>query len=190
LKRLCEICAVECVSQPVRAFVNKTCGQLALLGLQVAWTVQSQDALSKARGNKQIMVETNRLQLSVLQDLSSWCLEDLGSRMNRIKIETLITIQVHQRDVFADLTTQFKQRKINDANDFEWLKQTRFMWQNNATDEHGPGACVIAICDVEYKYNNEYLGCKERLVVTPLTDRCYITLSQAMGMCLGGAPAG
>ena len=190
LKRLCEVASIECVSQPIRQFVDKSSGQFALLGLQVSWTLSCNEALSKAKSNKQIMVETNKLQLNVLQDLSAWCLEDLGSRMNRIKIETLVTIQVHQRDVFADLTRLFKERKLSDANDFEWLKQCRFTWVNHSSDRHGPGACVIAICDVEYKYNNEYLGCKERLVVTPLTDRCFIALSQAMGMCLGGAPAG
>ena len=44
--------------------------------------------------NKQIMSDTNKMQLTILQDLSSWCLEDLQSRMNRIKVETLVTIQV------------------------------------------------------------------------------------------------
>ena len=190
MKRLTETACIECIAQPLKQFVNKSCGQLALLGLQVSWTVQCQEALSKARANKQIMMETNRNQKAVLDDLSSWCLEDLGSRMNRIKIETLVTIQVHQRDVFADLTKLFKERKLSDHNDFEWLKQCRFSWNPQSSDRHGLGACVIQICDVEYKYNNEYLGCKERLVVTPLTDRCFITLSQAMGMCLGGAPAG
>jgi len=40
------------------------------------------------------MSETNRAQLGVLQEMSSWCLQDLGTKMNRTKIETLVTIQV------------------------------------------------------------------------------------------------
>lgn len=35
LKRLCENAAIECVSLPLRQFVNQSCGQFALLGLQV-----------------------------------------------------------------------------------------------------------------------------------------------------------
>ena len=51
-------------------------------------------------------------------------------------------------------------------------QQARFYWRPNSTDDvNDDGACVIAITDVDFNYQFEYLGSKERLVVTPLTDR-------------------
>jgi dynein heavy chain len=191
MKGLCRQAAVECNSTSLRDFILKNCGQFALLGIQFVWTAESQEALQKCRTTKGVMQTTIKRQNSTLSELSSLCLTDLGSIINRRKVEMLITVQLHQRDCFASLCKLHKEKKMIDPTDFEWLRQVRFYWKNSPNQDHiGQDACLISICDVDFKYVFEYLGCKDRLVITPLTDRAYITLSQALSMHLGGAPVG
>lgn len=105
-----------------------------------------------------------------MKELIGLCLEDMG-KLKRQKVETLVTIHVRQMELFGQMRDLVKEHKIKDAQDFEWTRNTRCAYRNE--EQH----IIISVTDVDFTYSYEFLGVKERLCITPLTDRCYVTLS-------------
>ena len=146
-------------------------------------------------------------QIAQLNNLITLLLGKL-SKGDRQKIMTICTIDVHSRDVVGKLITHkvifyksiifYKEgsnywsrffnnsllEKVESVLAFMWQSQLRHRWDKQVGD------CFANICDAEFQYWHEYLGNTPRLVITPLTDRCYITLTQSLHLIMGGAPAG
>jgi len=178
----CRDCGGEAGGLTPQEIVRKYPSQICILALQFDWTTRTQDALTRAKVDKTGLSQAAKKEEQLLKDLIQMTLSELSS-LDRVNVQTLITIDVHQVEI-SQFIAKAKNPPIRDPQDFEWLKQARFYWN------YEKDACIVSICDVDFEYNDEYLGCKERLCITPLTDRCYVTLSQAIGMFLGGAPAG
>jgi dynein heavy chain 1 len=91
---------------------------------------------------------------------------------------------VHQRDVLRSLIS----KKVLGSKSFEWLSQMRFYFDPKVTNSLNQ--LTILMANAKFHYGFEYLGVQDKLVQTPLTDRCYLTMTQALEARLGGSPFG
>lgn len=100
------------------------------------------------------------------------------SRNDLAKFKTIATIDVHARDIIEG----FVRDSVINSQDFAWESQLRFYWIRDIDN------LQVMQCNGVFDYGYEYMGLNGRLVITPLTDRIYLTLTQALTMKLGGAP--
>lgn len=97
----------------------------------------------------------------------------------RIKVRALLMGLVHYVTVVETLIEQ----NVTSCDDWFWLQQIKFYVSNQQM-------VVIRMVYAEFEYGFEYLGNYNKLVDTKLTHNCYLTLTQAMHLGLGGNPFG
>ena len=154
--------------------------QIVSLVSRIWWTRDVDSAFGmKEEGNQYALRDYNRNQQENLKKLAALVRGELSPQERR-KIITLITIEVHARDVVARLVQSGAENHLV----FDWQSQLRYSWDDDTK------VCSINIADASFTYGYEYIGNCGCLVITPLTDRCYITLTQALRLVQGGAPAG
>ncbi|NXX05401.1 DYH1 protein, partial [Larus smithsonianus] len=158
---------------PRTTWVLEWPGQVVIAGCQIFWTKEVSEALEagdlSSRLFPQLCTQLGNLVALVRGKLS---------KMQRAVLSALIVIEVHAKDVAAKLIEE----NVTSMNDFEWISQLRYYWTQ--------GDLYIRAVNAEFIYGYEYLGNSGRLVITPLTDRCYLTLTGALHLKFGGAPAG
>ncbi|EGR31445.1 hypothetical protein IMG5_109350, partial [Ichthyophthirius multifiliis] len=151
------------------------CGMAVLCVNMTYWTYGTEKSL-REEGKVGVQVFENTCTEGLLKIVD--LVRSNISPLDRCTIEALIVLDVHNRDCISLLVS--KETEL--VTDFQWQAQLRYYWENNDT--------VVRIINAVCEYNYEYLGNSARLVITPLTDRCYRTLCGAIHLNYGGAPEG
>uniref|UniRef100_UPI00398E73BF dynein axonemal heavy chain 3 isoform X1 n=2 Tax=Pristiophorus japonicus TaxID=55135 RepID=UPI00398E73BF len=160
------------VQLPRRKWVLQWPGQVVISVSTIYWTSEVSDAIRD--GTLPDYLTKSNQQINEIVELVRGKL----SGGERVSLGALTVIDVHARDVVAELA----EAKVSSLNDFMWICQLRYYWEENDV--------IVRMITTVLTYGYEYLGNSARLVITPLTDRCYRTLMGALKLHLGGAPEG
>jgi dynein heavy chain 1 len=159
--------------------------QIIILAAQILWSEDIETALQEAQDNlennplNRVLVQVE----STLNILADSVLQEQPP-LRRKKLEHLINEFVHKRTV----TRRLIYNNVSNPKAFEWLCEMRFYFDPKQTDVLQQ--LTIHMANAKFYYGFEYLGVQDRLVQTPLTDRCYLTMTQALESRLGGSPFG
>ncbi|XP_028817493.1 cytoplasmic dynein 2 heavy chain 1 isoform X3 [Denticeps clupeoides] len=175
-QRLC-----ECVTAGKKGEVDPSLypSQILCLAEQIQFTEDVENAI-RNQSLQQLEVELMaKLEHYTSIDTSAEDSSSTDSSVLQLKLKALILDIIHNIEVVKQLS----ECQVHSPDSWVWKKQLRFYL-------HQDRRCYIQMVDAEFQYTYEYQGNSAKLVHTPLTDKCYLTLTQAMKMGLGGNPYG
>ncbi|KAI3384925.1 hypothetical protein SNEBB_000114 [Seison nebaliae] len=177
IKKLIKASAQAFLGKSLQNWVKEWPSQVILTVSQTQWCSTVTKILEKESTTSLKQLET--ISFKRLHKLAAIIREKLPPLV-RATLCALITIDVHARDIITEMNAT----NVDKIQDFTWQKQLRYYF--DATHE----STVVKQSSSQFWYAHEYLGASPRLVITPLTDRCYLCLMGALQLDLGGAPAG
>lgn len=91
----------------------------------------------------------------------------------RLDFRTLLILLIQAQNILNRLI----EKNVKYPDNFEWLGQMRYYCDENKIK--------VKMLLSEWQYGFEYIGNKTRMVITPLTDRCYRTIFVALNQHFG-----
>ncbi|XP_030763708.1 cytoplasmic dynein 2 heavy chain 1 [Sitophilus oryzae] len=170
---------ISCQRENQAADPLKYPSQILCLSDNISFTSKCEQAINNV--TLPTLLAHYKAQLNELSslDLNLSTNSDNDDILLELKLKALVLDTIHHIAVLEELLN----KKITSVSDWSWQKQIRYYLSAS-------GDVTIKIARASMDYAFEYLGNEQKLVKTPLTERCFLTLTQALYLGLGGNPYG
>ena len=152
-------------------FIENQIGQIGSLVLAVNWTMAIEG----------VLIEKSQKGFEEIYDISLLQLEKLITKLQNcdnllaLKLRNQLMVDLLSRDLLQKLILE----NVIDLNDFVWQQNLRIYHDLDSNE------IILRQLTFNFPYCFEYQGLKPRLVITPLTSRCFLTVSTAFNEGLG-----
>ncbi|XP_025088458.1 cytoplasmic dynein 2 heavy chain 1-like isoform X3 [Pomacea canaliculata] len=177
LRELLKDCLKDAKSSRGGLDPNRYPSQILCLAEGIRFSENCEEAIKKGRLRELFSEVEGQLDFYTNVDLGG--ATEVEAVVLELKLKALILDTIHSMDVVQ----QLMEANIRATTQWQWQKQLRYYLDKD-------GLCRMRMVDAEFDYTYEYQGNAQKLVHTPLTDKCYLTLTQGMHMGLGGNPYG
>ncbi|KAF6030092.1 hypothetical protein EB796_011605 [Bugula neritina] len=149
------------------------------------WTKECESGITELRYERRAIQNTKaRFQANIAKIPTALArnsfrnLEEQMMPLHRLRLETLFTQSFYLRDMLDVMGT----RKIRETTDFDWRRNPRLYYQEVEDEKMAP---VIYILENKFSYGCEFYGNQVGIAMTSITERCFLTMSQALSSSHG-----
>ncbi|XP_041462850.1 dynein heavy chain 8, axonemal-like [Lytechinus variegatus] len=164
--------------------------QVASLGLNIYWTKECELGIMEIRNDRKAIPNTAKKFVTTMSRLTqvltkgTWkATEEHVTPLHRWRLESMVAQSYYLRDILDNMGN----RKLRELTDFEWRRCIRVYPKQRSDGSHEP---QMTILEERHPYGNEFFGGQSSLVVTPITERCFLTMAMCLNQFRGSALTG
>ncbi|XP_071504103.1 dynein axonemal heavy chain 5-like [Diadema antillarum] len=175
---------------PIEELAYKYPTQVANLGLMLYWTKECELGITEIRNDRKAIPNTAKKFVTTMTRLTqvltkgTWkATDEHVTPLQRWRLESMVAQSYHLRDILDNMGN----RKLRELSDFEWRRCIRVYQQKRPDGIYEP---YVTILEERHHYGNEFFGGQSPLVLTPITERCFLTMALCMSQMRGSALTG